>query len=159
VGDGTTDAALLSSTRAWSATPSDYSSERVLQFWPDGRAELTYFYGQTIYAVCECRWSVPAAGVLRLREFAVAGGRLQGYEPTAEERDRDLAYRLTEVNESFVQPLTSSPPLECRWSLELSEPPWPAGLNLPYRIPRVFYGHGTTEAASAEPVAAPDRRA
>ena len=59
------------------------------------------------------------------------------------ERDRELAYRLTEVNASFVQPLTSSPPLECRWSLELSEPPWPAGLGLPYKIPRVFYGHGT----------------
>ena len=79
--------------------------------------------------------------VLRLSGLVVAGGRLRGYEPSAEERDRDLAYRLVEVNESFVQPLTSSPPWECRWSLELSEPPWPAGLNLPYRIPRVFYGN------------------
>lgn len=149
-------ASVLSSTHAWTATPSDYSSLRFLRFGPDGQAELSYFYGQTIYAVCTCRWSVPAAGVLRLTEFAVTGGRLQGYEPSTEERDRELAYRLAEVNESFPQPLRSEPPLECRWSLELSEPPWPAGLKLPYRIPRVFYGHGTAEVVSAESDAAAD---
>ena len=76
MGDTAVDASVLSSARAWSATPSDYSSLRFLRFGPDGRAELTYFYGQTIYAVCECRWSVPAAGVLRLTELAVTGGRL-----------------------------------------------------------------------------------
>jgi hypothetical protein len=142
MGDAAADASVLSSARGWSATPSDYSSLRYLRFRPDGRAELTYAYGQTIYAVCECHWSLPAAGALRLEGLTVTGGRLRGYEPTAEERDRELAYRLTEVNESFPQPLTSRPPLECRWSLELSEAPWPAGLKLPYRTPRVFYGHG-----------------
>jgi hypothetical protein len=101
---------------------------------------LAYAYGQTIYALCECRWSLPEAGVLRLAGLVVTGGRLGGYEPSAEERDRELAYRLTEVNLSFPQPLTSSPPMTCRWSLELSEPPWPVGLHLPYHIPRVFYG-------------------
>ena len=141
MGDAATDASVLSSARAWSATPSDWSSLRILRFLPDGRAELSYFYGQTIYAVCECRWSVPTAGVLRLTELAVTGGRLQGYEPSAEERDRELAYVLAEVNASFEQPLSSRPPLECRWSLELSKPPWPAGLRLPYKIPRVFYGN------------------
>jgi hypothetical protein len=151
VGDGAADAALLSSVRGWSATPSDYSSMRFLRFGSDGRAELAYAYGQTIYAVCACDWSVPAAGVLRLTALAVTGGRLRGYEPPAAERDRELAYRLAEVNESFPQPLTSRPPLQCRWSLELSEPPWPAGLKLPYRIRRVFYGHGTAEAAGAAP--------
>jgi hypothetical protein len=139
--DAATDASVLSSARAWSATPSDYSSLRFLRFGPDGRAELSYFYGQTIYAVCACRWSVPASGVLRLTELAVTGGLLKGHELSAGERDRELSYRLTEVNTSFVQPLTSYPPLECRWSLELSEPPWPPGLQLPYKIPRVFYGH------------------
>jgi hypothetical protein len=147
---------VLSSTRAWTATPSDYSSLRFLRFGPDGRADLIYFYGQTIYAECVCRWSVPAAGVLRLTELAVTGGRLKGYEPSAGERDRELTYRLTEVNASFQQPLTSSPPLECRWELELSDPPWPAGLALPYRIPRVFYGHGEACAATAEPRAPAD---
>ena len=131
MGDVATDAVLLASARGWHATPSDYSSIRWLRFEPGSRAELTYAYGQTIYAVCECQWAVPAAGVLRLTGLVVAGGRLRGYEPSAEERDRDLAYQLVEVNESFVQPLTSSPPWECRWSLELSEPPWPAGLKLP----------------------------
>lgn len=139
--EATADASLLSSARGWSATPSDYSSLRYVRFGPDGRAELTYAYGQTIYAVCGCQWSVPAAGILRLEGLAVTGGRLRGYGPSAAERDRELVYRLTEVNESFVQPLTSRPPLKCRWSLELSEPPWPAGLRLPYTIPRVFYSH------------------
>jgi len=142
MGDAAADASVLSSARAWSATPSDYSSLRFLRFGPDGRAELIYGYGQTIYAVCACRWSVPAASVLRLTELAVTDGRRLGYEPSAGERDRELAYRLSEVNASFEQPLTSSPPLECRWSLELSEPPWPPGLQLPYKVPRVFYGHG-----------------
>jgi hypothetical protein len=142
MGDAAADASVLSSARAWSATPSDYSSLRFLRFGPDGRAELIYFYGQTVYAECACRWSVPAAGVLRLTELAVTGGRRRGYELSAEERDRELAFRLAEVNASFKQPLTSSPSLECRWSLELSEPPWPPGLQLPYKVPRVFYGHG-----------------
>jgi hypothetical protein len=71
-----------------------------------------------------------------------AGGRLKRYEPPPGERDRELAYRLTEVNASFNQPLTSSPPLECGWELELSEPPWPAsGCRT---ASRVFYGHGET---------------
>jgi hypothetical protein len=142
MGAAAADASVLSSARAWSATPSDYSSLRFLWFGPDGQAQLIYFYGQTTYAVCACQWSVPAAGVLRLTELAVTGGRLRGYELSTGERDRERAYWLTEVNASFKQPLTSLPPLECRWSLELSELPWPPGLQLPYQIPRVFYGHG-----------------
>jgi hypothetical protein len=32
-------------------------------------------------------------------------------------------------------------PFRFRWTLELSEPPWPSSLKLPYEVPRVFYGH------------------
>ena len=150
MGNAAKDTLILSSNRVWSATPSEYSSMRFLQFQPDGQAELIYAYGQTIYAVCRCRWSVPVTGELRLTELAITGGHLKGYEPSTSERDRDLTYRLTEVNASFEQPLTSSPPFEYRWSLELSEPPWPTGLGLPYSVPRVFYGRGSAETENDE---------
>ena len=42
-------------------------------------------------------------------------------------------------------------------TLELSAPPWPDGLALPYEVPRVFYGRVSKPTATdAEPGAAAD---
>jgi hypothetical protein len=45
------DRQTLASSRSWRATPGNYSSLRFLRFNADGFGELTYAYGQTIYAV------------------------------------------------------------------------------------------------------------
>jgi hypothetical protein len=48
-------------------------------------------------------------------------------------------------------------PYEFDHTLELSEPPWPAELALPYEVPRVFYGRvAAASAPDAEPGAARD---
>ena len=48
-------------------------------------------------------------------------------------------------------------PYRFRWTLELSDPPWPPELPLPHEVPRVFYGHREqVSKADAEPRPAPD---
>lgn len=127
----------------WRATPDDYSSIRVVRFEADGSGELTYAYGQTIYAIMPCVWEVPAAGRLRLTYAAPTGGRRarEGFALDADNRFKELGYTLTSGRVSGVESVVLTP-YEYDRTLELSEPPWPSGLNLPYEVPRVFYGRG-----------------
>ena len=125
----------------WAATPETYASCRFMRLGGDGGGDLIYGYGQTIYATILCRWEVPAAGVLRLTYLdSPAKLRFKGFTPTDESRVRELQYTLTGGDVSGSEDICSAP-FQFLWTLQLSEPPWPPGLELPYEVPRVFFGH------------------
>lgn len=151
------DRQVLASAASWRATPDNYSSLRFLCFHPDGSGELTYAYGQTIYVVVPCAWEVPAVGRLRLTYSAPTGGRLAAAFALDEgNRVKELGYTLIEGRVAGVEDIVPTP-YEYDRTLDLSEPPWPSGLDLPYAVPRVFYGRvATTSNQDAEPGTAPD---
>jgi hypothetical protein len=151
------DRQVLAAAKTWRATPDNYSSLRALWLNPDGSGELVYGYGQTIYVVAPCGWEVPAAGRLRLTYAAPTRGRLAaGFALTESNRVKELSFTLTAGRVAGVEDIVSNP-YEFDHTLELSAPPWPDGLALPYEVPRVFYGRADeASAADAEPGAAPD---
>lgn len=61
-----------------------------------------------------------------------------GYRPSPERPTRS-PYRLIAGEFSGVESIVARP-FTFRWTLELSDPPWPADLRLPYEVPQVFYG-------------------
>lgn len=134
------DRRVLASAKTWRATPDDYSSLRSLWLHVDGTGELVYAYGQTIYAVVPCVWEVPTAGRLRFTHSAPRRGRLAaGFALTDDNRVKELGYALTAERVDGVENIMGRP-YEFDHTLELSEPPWPDGLDLPYEVPRVFFG-------------------
>jgi hypothetical protein len=159
MGTAAEDRQVLASAGTWRATPGDYSSLRSLWLKPDGTGELIYGYGQTIYAVIPCGWEVPAAGRLRLTYAAPTRGRLAaGFVLNDANRVKEVDYTLTPGRVAGVEDIVPNP-YEFDHTLELSEPPWPSGLGLPFEVPRVFYGRvATAGAPDAEPSAAADRR-
>jgi len=159
-GDVTSDTAVLAGGRGvWGAAPENYSSLRSLWLTDDGSGELIYGYGQTIYARINCRWEVVSAGRIRLTYLeSPPFQRFRGYTPPDDQRVRELDYALTAGEVSGVESIVGRP-YRFGWVLELSEPPWPPELSLPYEVPRVFYGHREpVRSQDAEPGAAPDRR-
>jgi hypothetical protein len=152
------DTAILANGRGvWSATPWNYSSLRSLWLSEGGSGELIYGYGQTIYARIHCRWEVVSPGRLRLTySDSPPYQRFQGYTPPDDKRVRELDFVLTEGEISGMESIVAQP-YRFRWTLELSEPPWPTELQLPYEVPRVFFGHREQVLKhDAEAVAAPD---
>jgi len=134
------DRQILGSSPTWRATPGQYASLRSLRLRGDGTGDLIYGYGQTIYAVIQCRWEIPSAGRLRLTYLESPAFQLfRGYSPRAETRDRELTYTLTEGRVAGVEDTVPNA-YEFNRTLELSEPPWPLELDLPYEPPQVFYG-------------------
>jgi hypothetical protein len=134
---------LVGGRGIWSSTPWNYSSLRYLQFNENGSGTLTYGYGQTIYAVIQCRWEILPPGRLSLTYLESPGHShlfFKGFTPDPHQNVRDLSYKLTEGVVSGVEDIVAMP-FQFRWTLELSEPPWPSSLKLPYEAPRVFYGH------------------
>jgi hypothetical protein len=125
----------------WKATPSAYSSLRVLRFHEDGSGTLTYGYGQTIYAIIKCRWAVARPGILHLSySESPPYQRFQGFLPDDNNREKELDFTLTEGDVEGIESVIARP-FKYRWTLELSASPYPEGLRFPYSIPRVFYGH------------------
>jgi hypothetical protein len=146
--DIVSDRETLAAVRSWRATPDNYSSLRFMRFTAKGSGELTYAYGQTIYVVIPCVWELPTAGRLRLSYSAPTRGRLAvGFVLNYANRVKKLSYKLTAGRVAGVEDIVPNP-YEFNWTLELSEPPWPLGLDLPYEVPRVFYGCITPENAS-----------
>jgi hypothetical protein len=142
MGDAASDTAVLAGGRGvWSAAPWDHSSLRFLRLQPDGTGELIYGYGQTIHTRINCRWEILAPGRLRLTYLASPAYQLLlGYTPPDDQCARDLGYALTAGEVSGVESIVALP-YRFAWTLELSEPPWPPELKLPYEVLRVFYGH------------------
>ena len=153
------DRHVLATAGTWRATPGNYSSLRALWLHADGSGDLIYGYGQTIYAFIKCRWEVVSAGLLRLTYLASPPcQRFAGFSPPDDARVRELGYTLTAGRVAGVEDIVPNP-YEFDRTLELSEPPWPAGLNLPYEVPRVFYGRVTKASAQdVERSAAADHR-
>ncbi len=139
---GTADTDLLPAGRGiWLATPWNYSSLRSLWLRPDGNGQLIYGYGQTFYAHILCRWQIPASGVLRLHylESPAFGHRFTGYTP-GPDSIRELQYTLTPGDVAGSDDIVARP-FRFLWTLKLSEQPWPLEVQLPYEVPRIFYGH------------------
>lgn len=151
------DRQTLATAGMWRATPGNYSSTRFLWLHADGTGDLVYGYGQTIYAFIKCRWEVASAGRLRLTYLASPPyQRFAGYTPPDNSGVRELGYSLTAGRVAGVEDIVPNP-YEFDRTLELSEPPWPAELTLPYEVPRVFYGRVVKPSApEAEPGAAAD---
>jgi hypothetical protein len=128
-------------SNTWIATPDNYSSLRVLGFDEDGCGKLTYAYGQTIYIVVMCRWELSGENRLRITYTSGSQGvRSKLFKLDEGSRVKELQYRLLDAEVAGVEDIVAQP-FSFRWMLELSEPPWPSGLELPYEIPRVFFGH------------------
>jgi hypothetical protein len=125
----------------WAATPWNYSSARFMMLQADGTGRLIYGFGQTTYAHILCRWEVPSAGLLRLAylESPADGLRFKGFSP-AGDAIRELRYTLTAGRVSGEDDIVGRT-YTYLWTLELSEPPWPAGLQLPHELPRKFFGY------------------
>ena len=136
------DARLLIGDRGiWSATPWNYSSLRCLEFREDGSGKLIYGYGQTIYAVIQCRWEIPSPGSLSLTYLdSRAYQFFKVFTPGPQQNVRELGYRLLEGGVAGIEDVVARP-FRFRLTLELSEPPWPSSLKLPYEVPRIYYGH------------------
>jgi hypothetical protein len=142
MGDAASDAVILAVGRGvWSATPWNYSSLRSLRLSEGGSGDLIYGYGQTIYAYIKCRWEVVSPGQLRLTYLESPPLlRFRGYTPQDDNRVRELGFKLTAGEVTGVESIVGRP-YRFRWTLELSETPWPLDLQLPYEVPRVFFGH------------------
>jgi hypothetical protein len=142
MGDTASDTAVLAGGRGvWSATPWNYSSLRSLWLTEDGSGELIYGYGQTSYARVNCRWEIVSPGQLRLTYLeSPPYQRFRGFTPRDDTRERELGYVLTAGEVAGVEFIVGLP-YRFRWTLELSEPPWPPVLPLPHEVPRVFYGY------------------
>jgi hypothetical protein len=129
----------------WSATPWNYSSMRSLRFQVDGSGELVYGYGQTIYAVIQCCWEVSGPGKLELTyQPSPALHRFPGFTPTDVNSGKAFDFQLQLGEFGGTQSIVPAN-FTFLWKLDLSEPPWPDCLQLPYEIPREFYGHRVTE--------------
>jgi hypothetical protein len=90
-----------------------------------------------------CRWEILPPGRLSLTYLESPGHShlfFKGFTPDPHQNVRDLSYKLTEGVVSGGEDIVAMP-FQFRWTLELSEPPWPSSLKLPYEAPRVFYGH------------------
>ena len=146
MGNVASDTAVLAAGRdgrgGWFATPWDYSSMPHLWLAADGSGELFYGYGQTFYAVINCRWEVegPQMHLAIVPGIADKAGVSRIRTPTEDKQCRVLDFTLTAGEVSGVESI-SGWPYRFRWMLEMSEPPWPPELRLPYKVPRVFYGH------------------
>lgn len=137
---------LLGERGVWGATPWDYSSLRFLWFHDDATGQMLYGYGQTIYAEIRFEWRVTEAGLLWLsyRDSPGNGLRFEGFTPTEDDRVRELGLTLTPGYVAGHENILGRP-FAFGWTMELSEPPWPASLNLPRTPPRIFYGHRRNE--------------
>jgi hypothetical protein len=135
----------------WAATPWNYSSARFMMLQADGTGRLIYGYGQTIYAHILCRWEVPSTGTLRLTylESPSDGLRFLGFSPEGEAVS-ELRYTLTPGQVSGEDDIVGHR-YTYLWAMELSEPPWPPGLQLPHELPRKFFGHLVQFSQEAEP--------
>jgi hypothetical protein len=148
------DLNILTTSHVWDATPWDYSSLRFLQFRADGTAEFTYGYGQTIYAKLPCRFELLPSSVLRLLYSDPPATQTFGrIALTNQTRQKEISYKLVEEDFSGVTSVVARP-FRYRWKLDLSDSPFPSGLQFPYDNPTTYYGHRVREEPSPIEIAA-----
>ena len=144
----TPEIGILSTTRCWRATPWDYSSIIALTFRAEGKGEMTYAYGQTVYQVVPFCFSIPSPGRLRLAyERSPRYEAFEGYVRTLETPPRDFEFSLTKEEFSGVE--ANVGPFTYLWKLALSASPFPEQPRLPcpelqLPPPLTYYGHRAT---------------
>ena len=89
-------------------------------------------------------------GLLRLTYLESPPNKLRftGFTPADHNRVKELRYTLTEGAVAGADDIVGLP-FTFLWMLELSEPPWPSGLQLPHEVPRLFFGHRQEVSKSA----------
>ena len=63
------DQQVLTSTRAWCATPTDYNSLISVRFRADGSGDMVFGYGQTIYAEIQIHFEIIEQGRIDGRQL------------------------------------------------------------------------------------------
>ena len=134
------DLGILAGTRAWSATPHNYSSMRFLTFNSHGHGEAVYGYGQTIYAKVGFEFELSGGSVLRLKYLpSPAYAAFRGFEPSPDNAEKLAPYTLVRGEYRGVVSVVAQP-FFYRWLLTLGDSPWPAEMTFPYEVPTSFYG-------------------
>jgi hypothetical protein len=145
---------ILTTTRAWVATPWDYNSCIGLSFRTTGSSDMVFGYGQTIYAKINFRFSVNAPNELELiYQDSPAGEHfVQSFTPSESQRSKTIQYSLKEGQVNGVA--ANSGAFRYYWTLSLDESPFPDELTLPHTLapgdlspPRRYYGHNQNERA------------
>lgn len=132
---------ILVGSRAWSATPGDYSSMVYLQFAGDGTGRLVYGYGQTIYAMLNIRFELPEDGQLRVHYLDAPKFQLfAGYSPPPGSAVKTLLYSLVEQERAVTESITASE-FTFRWLLTLDQSPFPDTLTFPRETPLEYFGY------------------
>ncbi len=150
MGDPSTDARVLITSHAWSATPWIYSSLRFLQFSADGDGELVYGYGQTIYARILCGWTLFRPGRIRFTyRDSPPYQYFKGFGPDFGNSTKEVDYNLINGEVHGIESIVCRS-YQFRWTLELSESPYPETIQYPYEPPRVFYGHREDNRAAVD---------
>jgi hypothetical protein len=153
---------VLTGCGAWAATPGVYSSLRSLRFAPDGTGRVLYGYGQTIYALIECRFAVTEPDQVEWVYLESPPYQsFKGFRPDDGNGRKALRAVLTAGEFTFSQPMTSGSSV-FRWRLDLDGSPYPEGLSFPHSVPTTFYGHGQAIPrikADTAPDAAPEQAA
>lgn len=154
--DDRADLRILTTSRAWSATPWDYNSLNFLKFNADGSGQLVLGYGQSIHLVGTYRFEVAGVGLLRLTyvdspsnqcDSALLprqpdGKRLWGAELGV---PKDIRYELSDGEFRGQQNMGSDKgpfTYHFRWVLTLDRAPYPDGIKLPWGNSLTYCGHG-----------------
>lgn len=139
---------ILSAGQFWRATPWDYNSLIGLKFHAQGNGEMTYGYGQTIYAGIQFQFTIPSPGRLRLMYTdSPRYEAFEGYVRTLETSPREFEFSLTRQEFSGVE--ANAGPFTYLWKLVFSDSPFPRDNYVPYPDlqlppPLTYYGHKTT---------------
>lgn len=151
-----TEFETLISSRSWSAYPWDYPSAIYLQFRSDSSAELTFGYGQTIYAVIKCRFALSEPNKLTLFYLdSPAYQRFKGFKPSPGCESRTLRYSLAQHTVAFEVPYEG--PVMFHWRLTVDRSPFPDGRMLPdIPVPRDYYGYREELESDSETVVSND---
>jgi hypothetical protein len=132
---------ILTGSRSWSCTPSNYSSMIYLQFAADNSGLAVYGYGQTICANVKFRFGLEDDKWLRLEYLSSPQfQRFSGFEPTPQDAFKRIGYSLTAAEEVLRESVTGTS-FKFTWRLDLDLSPFPASIQLPHAFPNTFYGY------------------
>lgn len=147
------DQQVLSSSRAWCATPTDYNSLIFVRFRADGSGDMTFGYGQTIYAKIQIHFEIAEQGRMTIKYLRSDGNKyVPSFQPAPGCESKTISYSLKQGE--VTGQAANSGPFTFHWTLKLSDSPFPEGLTLPdityfrhtvFSPPREYYGHNADE--------------
>ncbi len=138
------DFEILTTSRLWVATPSDYSSSRWLRLKSDEISDCCYGYGQTIYAVVRFQFEITTQNTLKLTYLESPPlsetSHFRGYIPTTSNSTKEFNYQLVEKVTDGSHAITGKK-FKHHWILTLDKSPFPEEIQFPYEVPLEYYGH------------------